>query len=413
MVSTVGVLGGAAAVAAVAAPAPGRARPAPTASPAWTSSTTPEPLPSPSAPPATSVPEPEPGSTPSPVSRVAAAEVAAAPAVAAVPAVADARVTLAAGGEVAPGARLFVEASADLVSGSAAAVVLDVDLPTGVSYVPAEPNTSVGRFCSASGLLVTCRDEQPDVGGGTTAGGRLQLEVARDVPVGTVLAFLARAGVEGATDPEPGNDTASGSVRVVAERNVAISWGAPSYPARPSADVVLSLSVENRGDDPVETVVTVTDPTYADGTTGLPRTILDSVPPDQPGRSCFGDAGMILCTLTLRGGQRQVVDYVVRVDPADAGHTLAVRAHADTGSVDATAADDVSVTRLVVAVPQATTSTPPPTGDSTGSPGGTELAATGSDARVTMALAVLGLLFVTGGVAALRFSRGAAGPRRG
>ena len=283
------------------------------------------------------------------------------------PAVADARVALTAGGEVAPGGRLFVEASADLVSGSAAAVVLEVDLPTGVSYVPADPHTSVGQSCRATGQVVTCRDEQPDVGGGTTAGGRLQLEVARDVPVGTVLAFAARAGVEGATDPEPGNDTASGSVPVVAERNVAISWGAPSYAARPSADVVVTLAVVNHGADPVETVVTVTDPTYADGTTGLPRTILDAVPPDQPGRSCFGDAGMILCTLTLQGGQRQVVDYVVRVHPADAGHTLALRAHSDTGSVDATSADDVAVTRLVVAEAQATASTPPPTGESTAS----------------------------------------------
>ena len=76
---------------------------------------------------------------------------------------------------------------------------------------------------------------------------------------------------------------------------------------------------------------------------------------------------MILCTLTLQGGQRQVVDYVLRVHPADAGHTLAVRAHSDTGSVDATSADDVAVTRLVVAEAQATASTPPPTGESTAS----------------------------------------------
>lgn len=312
---------------------------------------------------------------------------------------------------MAPGGRLFVEAYADLVSGSAAAVVLEVDLPNGVSYVPADPHTSVGQSCRVAGQVVTCRDEQPDVGGGTMAGGSLQFEVARDVPVGAFLTFVARAGVEGATDPEPGNDTASGSVRVVAERNVAISWGAASYATRPSADVVLSLVVVNHGDDPVETVVTVTDPTYADGTTGLPRTIVDAVPPDQPGRTCFGDAGMILCTLTLQGGQRQVVDYVLRVDPADAGHTLSVRAHSDTGSVDATSADDVAVTRLVVAKAQATASTLPPTGESTASPGGRELAATGSDARVTLVLAMFGVLFVAGGVAALGFSRRAASPR--
>jgi hypothetical protein len=314
---------------------------------------------------------------------------------------------------VAPGGRLFVEAYADLVSGSATAVVLTVDLPTGVSYVPAEPTTSVGRSCSASGQVVTCRDEQPDIGGGTMAGGRLHFEVARDVPVGTVLAFAARAGVEGATDTEPGNDTASGSVRVVAERNVAISWSAPSYATRPSVDVVLSLVVVNHGADPVETVVTVTDPTYADGTTGLPRTIVDAVPADQPGRSCFGDAGMILCTHTLQGGQQQVVDYVVRIHPADAGHTLAVRAHSDTGSVDATAADDVAVTRIVVAEAQATASTPPPTGESTVAPHASEPATTGSDARGTAGLAMAGILLIAGGVAALRLSRRAASPRAG
>lgn len=305
---------------------------------------------------------------------------------------------------VAPGGRLLVEASADLVSGSATAVVLEVDLPAGVSYVPADPRTSVGQSCRATGPVVTCRDEQPDVGGGTMAGGFLQFEVAGDVPVGASLTFVARAGVEGATDPEPGNDTASGSVTVVAERNVAIGWDAASYAARPSADVVVTLAAVNHGDDPVETVVTITDPTNADGT-GNARTILDAVPPDQPGRSCFGDAGMILCTLTLEGGQRQVVDYVVRIHPADAGRTLALRAHSDTGSVDATSADDVSVTRIVVAAPQTTAPTPPPTGESTAADDSSELAATGSDARVTMVLAVLGVLFVAGGVGALGFSR--------
>ena len=108
-----------------------------------------------------------------------------------------------------------------------------------------------------------------------------------------------------------------------------------------------------------------------------------------------------------------MVDYVVRVDPADAGHTLALRARSDTGSVDATAADDVAVTRLAVADPRATASTPPPTGESTASPGGRELAASGSDARVTTVLGALGVLLVAGGVGALRFSRRAPSPRPG
>ena len=111
------------------------------------------------------------------------------------------------------------------------------------------------------------------------------------MPVGTVLGFAARAVVEGATDPEAANDTASGSVRVVAERNVAVSWGAPSYAARPAADLVLSLAVVNHGADPVETVVTINDPAYADATTGLPRTILDDAPRTSRGAAVSGTPG--------------------------------------------------------------------------------------------------------------------------
>ncbi len=318
--------------------------------------------------------------------------------------------TLAVGGEVAPGGRHFIEAYADLVSGAADAVVLEVDLPTGVSYVPADAHTSVGRSCRAVGQLVTCRDEQPDVGGGTAAGGFLELEVGRDVPVGTVLGVAARAGVEGATDPDPGNDAAAGSFRVVAERNVAISWGAAQYSARAPANLVVALTVVNHGADPVETGILLFDPEYADGTPGHPRSTVSDLPPDQPGRSCFSDPGSSRCTLTLEGGQQDVLEYVLRIDPADAGHTLSVHARSETGSLDGTVGDDVSVTRIVVG--QRTTASTP-AGASTGTAPGAELAATGSDARVTAGLAMLGIAFVTGGAAALRFSRRAAGPRRG
>ena len=111
------------------------------------------------------------------------------------------------------------------------------------------------------------------------------------MPVGTVLGFVARAGVEGATDPEAANDTASGSVLVVAERNVACQLGRTelSGPSggRPGGD-------PGRGEpraDPVETVVTISDPTYADGTTGLPRTILDDAPRTSRGAAVSGTRG--------------------------------------------------------------------------------------------------------------------------
>ena len=103
----------------------------------------------------------------------------------------------------------------------------------------------------------------------------------------------------------------------------------------------------------METFVTVTDPLYADGTTGRPETFFTTFPTDQPGRTCFGDKGAVLCALTLAAGQQVVVDYRVRVDPADAGHVLGVRASSKTGSVDATTGDDVSVARIVVAEPAA------------------------------------------------------------
>ena len=171
------------------------------------------------------------------------------------------------------------------------------------------------------------------------------------------MTFSARAAVEGAEDPEPGNDEATGSVVVVAERNVGISWGADDSTAEPSEDLTLSLTVVNHGDTAVETFVTVTDPLYADGTTGRPETLFTTFPTDQPGRTCFGDKGAVLCALTLAAGQEVVVDYGVRVDPADAGHVLAVRASSKTGSVDATTGDDVSVARIVVADPR--TAAPP------------------------------------------------------
>lgn len=233
------------------------------------------------------------------------------------------------------------------------------------------------------------------------AGGFLLLEVGRDVPVGTVLAVTARASVEGATDPVPGNDTATGSLDVVAELNVGVSWSAAPYETRPGADLVVGLTVVNRGDAPVETFITVTDPTYADGTTGLPRSRVVSGPTDQPEGNCFGDKGVLYCTLLLAAGQQEVLEYGVRVDPADAGHVLAVRASSDTGSVDGTASDNVSVARIVVAEPAAAPTPAPAASSASALP--SELAATGPDQRAAL-LVALGLLFVTSGVAAVRFS---------
>lgn len=392
-----GIVGAGSAAADGATPTPGPTSPSPTASPTTPPAPAPTPSPSPdTSPSAAPSPSPSPSPTAPVPSSTTAARVSAA---AADPA--DARVTLAAAGEVAPGGSFTIEAYADLVSGAATAVVLTVDLPAGVAYVPADPHSSVGQSCTAAGQVVTCRDETPDVGGGTSAGGFLRFGASADLTPGTPLTFSARAAVEGAEDPEPGNDEATGSVAVVAERNVGISWDPVEYTAQPSDELQLSLTVVNHGATAVKTFVTVIDPVYADGTTGLPETYFTTFPTDQPGRTCFGDKGAVLCDFTLAAGERVVVDYRVRVDPADAGHVLGVRASSKTGSVDATAADDVSVARIVVAdAPDAA----PPSSEPGVSAAGPELAATGTDRRTAVLLTALGLLLVAAGSTALRYS---------
>jgi hypothetical protein len=137
---------------------------------------------------------------------------------------------------------------------------------------------------------------------------------------------------------------------------------------------------------------------YADGKTGLTHSELiggGSMPPFD----CSGDPGFVRCDLDLAAGEQVVLKFSVRVDPADAGHVLGVRARSATGSVDATRADDVSVALLDVADP----ATAAPT-ESSAAASPSELAATGSDLRDPALFAVLGLLSLAGGVVAMRFS---------
>lgn len=310
----------------------------------------------------------------------------------------DAKATIVADDVAAPGGRLMIEARAQLLSGSATALVLEIDLAAGLTFLPPDPLNDVGRSCSVTGQVVTCRVEQPDMGESPSTGGFMYLEVGREVPVGTVLPMVARARVEGATDAEPDNDTVSDSVRVVEERNVSVSWAAERYSTPPTPALALTLTVENHGDEPVDTFVTVSDPFYADGTTGLTHSELN-VDGSMPPFDCSGDPGSVTCDLDLAAGERVVLQFSVRVDPADAGYVLGVRARSATGSVDATRADDVAVALLDVA----DAATAAPTQSSAAAPP-TQLAATGLDLRDTALLAVLGLLSVAAGVVAMRFS---------
>lgn len=310
----------------------------------------------------------------------------------------DAKARIAADDVAAPGGRLMIEARAELLSGSATALVLEIDLAAGLTFLPPDPLDNVGQFCSATGQVVTCRLEQADMGESPSTGGFMYLEVGREVAVGTVLPVVARARVEGATDAEPGNDTATDSVRVVDELNVGVRWAAARYSTPPTPALALTLTVVNHADAAVRTFVTVSDPVFADGKTGLTRSELNgdgSMPPFD----CSGDPGFVRCDLDLAAGEQVVLQFSVRVDPADAGHVLGVRARSQTGSVDATRADDVAVALLDVA--DAATAAPT---ESSAAALPSELAATGLDLRAPALLAVLGLLSVAGGVVAVRFS---------
>jgi len=309
------------------------------------------------------------------------------------------RARVAADDVAAPGAQLTIEARAQLVSGSATALVLEIDLPAGLTYLPSDPLSAEGRSCTATGQVVTCRVEQADMGESPSTGGFLRVEVGREVAVGTVLPVVARARVEGATDPEPGNDTATDSVQVVDELDVGVSWAAERYPTRPTPALVATLTVVNHGEGPVNTDLLVHDVRFADGTTGLTRSEVAAVAPGPP-YDCEPDLASVRCSLTLAAGEQVVLSFTVHVDPADAGHLLSVHARTKTGSVDATTANDDDLALIEVAGPAA----PAPTETTAGGAPPTELAATGSDLRATALVAALGLLLVAVGAVAVRFS---------
>jgi hypothetical protein len=262
------------------------------------------------------------------------------PAPAAAPAAAaavegDAGVTLDMVDEVAVGGSFVIEAAADLVSGSADAVVLTITLPTGLRYAGPTPHTIEDMSCVSTPPTIVCRDADPDVAGGTAAGRFFKLIVDRSVPAGAALTVTAVASVEGADDPVASNDVVTQTTTAVAGDDLTAQWEHADYTAVPGHDVTLVMVVRNEGTHTRTAFLQVAEPEYtAQGPHGIPKFEIVDLPVDAPGRTCFGDPGASYCEFDLGAGEQVRLSYTYTFPASERGHTLVVRGGIDTEPTD-------------------------------------------------------------------------------
>ena len=227
--------------------------------------------------------------------------------------------------EVAVGGTFVIEAAADLVSGSADAVVLTITLPTGLRYAGPTPHTIEDMSCDSTPPTIVCRDADPDVAGGTAAGRFFKLIVDGSVPAGTALTVTAAASVEGADDPVASNDVVTRTTTAEAGDDLTAHWEHADYTVVAGHDVTLVMVVRNEGTH------SWTVPRSANRSTPSgPRDpeVRDRRPAARrPGRTYFGDPGEAYCEFDLGPGAGPPVVHLHHRGQRERAHAGGARRH--------------------------------------------------------------------------------------
>jgi uncharacterized repeat protein (TIGR01451 family) len=129
-----------------------------------------------------------------------------------------------------------------------AAVTVTDHLPSGFLYVT---NTGNGTYNAASGQWTVALGAS-----GTTASQSITVQAAAAglyTNTATITIFW------GVSDPNPANNTASATVLVTAQADLAITTRASASSALIGDHVTFTVSILNNGPDPVPSTVTATD----------------------------------------------------------------------------------------------------------------------------------------------------------
>ena len=261
-------------------------------------------------------------------------------------------------GEVAVGGTFVIESAADLVSGSADAVVLTITLPAGVRYVGPTPHTNEDMSCVSTPPTIVCRDAAPAVGGGTAAGRSFKLFMDSSVSPGTSLTVTATAAVEGADDPVASNNVISRTITAVVGDDLTAEWEHADYTAVAGDDVTLVMVVRNEGTHTQWAGLYVSEPKHTVQGLGPPTFKIVDWPIDVPVGLCFADPGYSYCEFPLDPGEEVRMSYTYRFPASESGHTLAVRGGIEGSPTDANTSNNGGTALIHVAADPATAAAP-------------------------------------------------------
>lgn len=134
-------------------------------------------------------------------------------------------------------------------------VFMDDSLPAGESFITLIPNGGCTTPPSGGGGVVECL--MPSLASGLTSSFALTVQVAASVPDGTLIRNTAVVQAD-QTDPVPSNNSGTSTLTVLVPRaDIAITKSGPAT-ARPTDNVVYTVTVTNNGPD------TATNVTWSD-----------------------------------------------------------------------------------------------------------------------------------------------------
>ncbi|HET7660523.1 MAG TPA: hypothetical protein VFK66_09045 [Oryzihumus sp.] len=160
----------------------------------------------------------------------------------------DLRAHLVIGSAVPQGASLWIDAGAELVSGTASGITFTVTLPSGTTYVPpTDSNDLELKECRAGvgGRSVTCTFPEPLTAPNTVAQ-QLEVRVGSTVAPGTRLTFTNTVSSQEA-DATPEDNTKSGSVLVGEPDRLTVTGFGPTRPVATGEPVTYGFVVRNGG----------------------------------------------------------------------------------------------------------------------------------------------------------------------
>ncbi|MFJ9828849.1 hypothetical protein ACIRSU_31425 [Streptomyces sp. NPDC101160] len=179
---------------------------------------------------------------------------------------------------VVPGGSFDLRVGGRVVSGAVEKVDVTVRLPAGITY--AATGSGFGCRPSADGRSFTCPGRKPLSPG--EEGLPVALRVDEDVPVGRELTLTGTVTPVGATDTEPGNDTATATVTAAEGADLAVTWKPGSASVRPGKDFTAELVVTNNGPGTAAEVVVAVYNGYGNA-------------PKSNDKRCWWDPGTAIC----------------------------------------------------------------------------------------------------------------------